>query len=595
MPTAVEPPISAATPLHVSGAQSFAVEIIEDEVGGEHECAVLFSIVDNPTDPKTLMCKIGFANNAWSCAAWCDRGFPLVDAVIERTGEDVTVHAPCFLTGDPAMQYKHQLVSIAKLPKGDPSPDSKSLEQTPYEQALRLPDLVSPATRTGASAITWSPAKRSNVRQWHDKPGWKGNPSIFRVTASRYPSLVPFPLDEDKTPTGMWSGNIELPAFESAFPAGKKFAPASQPNTSGLAAFRFEDLEVLGFRIDARKLGYELGYKKEAVLANLMEALVDPLNFHLSQPFSDVTRSAVSDFRYRAATYTVMVELLRYGKMKLQTAMPPLDTNDFQSQHELSVRILVGKVDDDTAQARDAATFVPTIFVDNPWSKVLGRGQLGYDKRLANFCVSGDRPLRPDGRLPKGDERPDGRPEDDKKPEPLGAVKKIVLATLSGRVGPANTLLELDCQPDAIPDWDSFEKVSTRLAFGPVSIAPMSWLQSDFDKVEYRRSFARSVVKDRFKEFSSVQVVPVGGKLKGKLPMQTNWITGTMKFGDNLDFARPTGTISLTFHAPESAPQGWKDLCTLLCVGREGTIVMPTGSWYRMRGSMDLALDDDLE
>ena len=82
-----------------------------------------------------------------------------------------------------------------------------------------------------------------------------------------------------------------------------------------------------------------------------------------------------------------MVELLRYGKMKLRQPLPSLRKDDYQSQHELLVRLLVGRVDDDTSQARDAAAFVPIIFVDNPWSKVLGRGVQGFDKRMADFCV----------------------------------------------------------------------------------------------------------------------------------------------------------------------------------------------------------------
>ena len=152
-------------------------------------------------------------------------------------------------------------------------------------------------------------------------------------------------------------------------------------DTFGVAAFRFEDVEVLGFRVDLRRLGHDDDKR--------LAALIDPLNFHLNpHQFSRATRSAVSDFRYRAASQTVMVELLRYGKMKLQETSPPLDVDDFQSQHELLARILVGRVDDDTAQARDPATFVPTIFVDNSWSKSLARSVQGFGKRMADFCIS---------------------------------------------------------------------------------------------------------------------------------------------------------------------------------------------------------------
>src|SRR4029077_19255627 len=97
----------------------------------------------------------------------------------------------------------------------------------------------------------------------------------------------------------------------------------------------------------------------------------------------------VTPFRFCAASTTLVIELIRYRKM-MQADSPGLTEEDFTSQHELAVRVVVGRVDDDTAQARCPAIFVPSIFVDNPWSKVVGRELLGYDKHLAHFCT-GDR------------------------------------------------------------------------------------------------------------------------------------------------------------------------------------------------------------
>ncbi len=91
------------------------------------------------------------------------------------------------------------------------------------------------------------------------------------------------------------------------------------------------------------------------------------------------------DFRYRVATPTLLIELLRYNRMRSKDPAPPMRLDDSQSQHELVVRLLVGRVDDDTAQASDPAVYVPAIFVDNAWSKALGRDMLGYDKRMADF------------------------------------------------------------------------------------------------------------------------------------------------------------------------------------------------------------------
>ena len=212
---------------------------------------------------------------------------------------------------------------------------------------LRGPDVVSPGTQVEAKAVTWSPKSRSNVKEW------KKHQSTFEVRASRYFRLAPPFPEKAQTPTRIWSGDIELPVWaDHKLPAGKAVT-MSRTETFGVAAFQFEDVEALGFRIDPRELGFndEKGLDR---LTGLMDELVKPLNFHLdlSDEFSAVTRSAVSDFRFSAATYTVIVELLRYGKMKQKKPTPPLTTNDVQSQHELIARILVGRVDDDTAQAR---------------------------------------------------------------------------------------------------------------------------------------------------------------------------------------------------------------------------------------------------
>jgi hypothetical protein len=577
--TALDPTISPSEPLLAAGNPPRAIEIIENK--GEY--AVLFSIVDNPDDPKTFWCRIGFANGAKPCAVWSDRGFPLGDAIIAPTEDNgLKVRAPCFLEKDPVIQYEHDLASITKLPQGQggDARDSSELAQTEYKQTFRGPDVVSPGTQVEAKAVTWSPKGRSNVKEWKDPQ------STFEVKPSRYFRLAPF-THEAATPKKMWSGNIELPVWGDQKLPDEKVVTMSRADTFGVAAFQFEDVEVLGFRIDPRDLGFndEEGLAK---LTGLMDELVKPLNFHLdlSDEFSAVTRSAVSDFRFSAATYTVIVELLRYGKMKQKKPMQPLKTDDVQSQHELIARILVGRVDDDTAQARDPATFVPTIFVDNSWSKILGRNVQGFDKRMANFSI-GEKVLRPDGRLAK----------DDKDPQPLGSITKIALAATTGGESGA-TLLKLDCPHETIKGWDAFVKVDPQLALAPVSVAPMSWLQTDFDGPEYRRAFARSVINNRFREYSSIQVSPVGAKhLKDVLQKQSTWITGTIKFGKNMLFAQPTGTIGLTFNADPSAPLAWRNLCKLFGIdeGKQGKLVMPTGTWYRTRCSLDMTIKNALD
>ncbi|MBV8340492.1 MAG: hypothetical protein JO343_11145 [Candidatus Eremiobacteraeota bacterium] len=352
----------------------------------------------------------------------------------------------------------------------------------------------------------------------------------------------------------------------------------------GAAAFRFEDVEVLGFRIDLNQHGSDV---EEA-----LTKLIEPLNFHLT-PGADTAgwAGAVSDFKYCPATCTIMLELLRYGQMKPRKPVPPLTLHDYESQHELLVRILVGRVDDDTAQARNPATFVPAVFVDNPWSKALGRDTLGYDKRMAMFCVMHKGTLSP--------LRSDGRLSADEEPEPLGSIKEIHLSTITGKDPAGETLLlKLDCPYQDFDDWATFDEIDPDLAWGAFPLAPIRWQQSDFDKREFRRSFALSVTTKTFKGFDSIQASPIGERrLHEEMPGQKTWITSRFAIDDGAQIARPSGIVELTLCANQAAPEAWCEiLCKMLGIapGESGTISLPSGSWYRMRCSMDLTVDDGL-
>ena len=574
LPPAVQPFLSPAAPLISSDDLPLAVEIIEDK--GEY--AVLFSVVNDLEAPTEFTCRIGFANGAKSCNVWTDRGFPLVDAAIERTKDNViAVHSPCFVGTNSAMQYKRETVLVAKLPRISRAPQSTLLSRTEYKQALRTPDIASPATHIGSVAIAWAPLSRSNVKKFERFQ------STYKANPSRYFDLRPFPHKPAK-PVGLWSGNIELPVWKDRDVSRGKLVTSSRSDTFGVAAFEFEDVEVLGFRIDPRRTN-----QGKLDLDKQLSELVAPLNFHRNlstNKFSAVTRSAVSDFQFKPAASTVMIELLHYGKMKLKIATQPLTTADYQSQHEFLARMIVGRVDDDTAQARDPATFVPAIFVDNPWSKSLGRTVQGFDKRMADFFVGTD-VLRPDGTVGASEKQ---------QPKPLGSISKIALTDKTGGKHGA-TLICLECPPEALDDR-AFETVDPGLALGPVPIAPMGWLQSDFDQAEYRRAFARSVAQGRFKEYNSIQVSPVGATgLRQQLERQTTWISGAMKFVSNVQFAQPNGTARLTFHTDSSSPKAWNDLCKLFGIdeGGKSHIIMPAGTWYRMRCSLNLNIKNGLD
>lgn len=578
-PTA--PILSLAEPFAPADARKWAIEVIEDG----KEIAVLVSTVDDADNPKRLVCQIGFANGSKSCSVWRDRGFPLVDAIIKVDRGDltvcVTVCAACFLA-PPEMNYEAKLISIKNIPLDDAG--SFAELATLYEQKLLVPDSAFPATRIIGKAVAWLP-ERSSVKELNDIR------LQFEVSSSRWPSLAFLKERDVEEPNKFWSGIVTLPQAPE-FPR-VPVERASRLPIFGEAEFRFEDVEVLGFRIDLTKYG--TGDEKR--LDDDLAELVKPLNFHLD-PLTDrnsrSTRSAVSDFQYRPASRMLALELVRYGKMKLKKPSLPFTLKDFQSQHELLVRILVGRVDDDTAQAHDAATFVPAIFVDNPWSKVLGRAVEGFDKRMADFCVKDVmdneklKPLRPDGRLLP----------DDKMPQPLMSIAQIRLAAKTGEEPSKHVLVDLDCPSPNADDKDVFDKIDLNLVFGTFPFPPMRWRQTDFDEVEFQRSFARSVVAQTLKGLRSIQVSPIGErKLQQELRAYTTWIKGAFTYDNDMRVARPNGTVRLTFHAGKYAPPAWKALCKLLGINeaRKDSISLPTGSWYRVRCSMDLKIDNGLD
>ncbi len=573
---AFQRPVALIPPPSPVRARFWAIEIIFDEAINEY--AVLLSTVDDAGQPAKLMCQLGFANGAKSCNVWRDRGFPLVDAIIRVSSDksELAICAPCFLEPD-EMHYEATLISIKNIMLVNNLGTSAELS-IPYEQQLQVPESAFPATRLDEKTVTWLP-QRSRVKEIKKA-------ELQFSWGSRWPSLAPLGQAGLK-PNKIWSGMIKLPEWHT----GSRRDPIlreSRRRLFGEAEFRFEDVEVLGFRIDLTKVCP--GDKKH--IDEGLAKLVKPLNFHLGPaagPHASATRSALSDFQYRPASRTLMLELLHYGKMKLKADTPPLAGKDFQSQHELALRINVGRVDDDTSQARDAATFVPAIFVDNPWSKVLGRAVQGFDKRLADFCIlhnGNARRLLPNGLLSA----------DDKERQPLGKIAQIGLVKRSGGEPNGQLLLELDC-PHREFDEDAFIRVNPRFVFNSFPF-PVHWRQTDFDEAQFRRSFARAVVTKTRYGFRSIQVSPIcEHKLRQELRAETAWLTGTFNFRDDVSFARPNGTVSLTFHAAEDAPAAWKELCKLLGIndGGNGCISLPGGSWYRIRCAMDFTGDNGLD
>lgn len=312
--------------------------------------------------------------------------------------------------------------------------------------------------------------------------------------------------------------------------------------------YRFTDVEILGFRID-------LGDRDGA--DQVLQDMVEPLNFHRAAEGRGQGWGAQA-FRWRAAARVVTIELLRYGRMYWGEA-PPQPGQPFTAQHELLLRVLVGRVDDDSAQARDPALFVPAIFVDNAWSRGVGRELQGFDKRPARFATAAG-VLDMTGRLPGHGQ-----------PEPLLAVNRVLQA--SGR---GAELLQLVLPPGA-DDPTLWADVRLLMGHGG-GWRGTRWRQGDFVHPLFRRGFAGRALGSDPAQMASVQAAPVDGR-----PLPSAWVRSTMVF-DRMLGAMPDGVARLRL-SPEHGPPAWRSLAALF---PEGEIALTGGAWYRARADMHL-------
>lgn len=594
-------PLLAGRQVGESGPLLLVVEVIEESREQERWTVLLSTQRTGPA--QALTCCIGFSNSPSVCDRWRDDGFRVVEAQISlsRDRRTLTVVAPYFPStggpGEAAMRLDDTLLKISGLHL-PPSPPSDTLsaneEANDYEQASEAADDRQPDLYVASRRASWRFRRLGVVRLM------RAAAPVVEVKAARHPSLLPFggPIQARcvQQRRGWVRGRTPIPevpppresdgksqAQDRSQPTDVRAGPQRmrRDRLYGDAAFRFEDVELLGFRIDLDEHG-------EAA-DRLLERLVAPLNFHLLKAAAgDDDARALSDFCYRPASRTISIELLRYGKMKLDRAVLPFRDGDYQFQHELLVRVLVGRVDDDTSQAHDPAVFVPVLFVDNPWSKVLGREVQGFDKQLADFMAPGPngslssrRPLRCDGRLQDGGER-----------VPLTSIAGVSLVSRMGTPG-SSPLLDIDGDFRVAEDLDAFVDVDLRLAVGSSALGGTRWRQQDFDAAEFRRSFARTVVTRDLLGFKSIQVSPVGNR-----DLPKTWITGDFVF-DDLQAVRPRGSVSLQFHplgaeGDSASESAWNRLVHLLGDGAGVNLTIASGDWYRIRCNMSFTLDDGL-
>ena len=178
---------------------------------------------------------------------------------------------------------------------------------------------------------------------------------------------------------------------------------------------------------------------------------------------------------------------------------------------------------------------------------------------------------------------------------PLTRIEEVRLTRSTGPDLSDLKILELDYpfHDDGNDDDDDFDEIDLGLALGMSSFAPTRWRQSDFGDLEFRRSFARQAIPKTLAGIRSVQVSPIGEPLFRKVQRsETTWINGNLALDGGARIARPNGTVGLTLWAEPSAPSQWRTFCSLLGIQEKARFSFPAGSWYRLRCSMDLDIDN---
>ena len=555
---------------------------------------VLVSTADSASQPTHLRCWIAFCNDVGHCDEFRDAGVPVIEAELclndSRTRLEVIAnHYP----KGPLGMIWSRLITIDGLQ----FEDAGGVESVPgrkmvYHQILPRPDLQRPGFDIVGYQQAWSPARRLMALD--------SETLTVCFEPAQFPdfnALFPSSTDATRVPDQVFGG-----WFDGGTPPAAKYsgAPVKLTNagTVGAPNYRFEDMELLGFRINVPPPadGADDAFIK----------LVEPLNFHRRKPDNPDWRG-IDDFEYRAATRAIVVELIRYGKMKYQGGTSVLGPDTYMSQHELLVRMLVGRVDQDGVQGRNPTTFVQSIFVDNPTSKAVGRDMQGYPKLLGSFCTdatadgTGNSPADRMLRAIAQDGTQGG------KRVPLHEVKAVCVATrIPEPELDHNKVLEFEYSIPEFPD-DNFNTFNDQWLSSIGGFVGAPWRQDDFDDPIFRRSFARTIVNQGLRRSRSVQVIPVTAE-DGEA--QT-WLTGTFALS-RIRVQQPPGIATLTFHRSPGG-KDWEALCNLLATlpersrtdsapagqgelpaGDKYSVSLPSGHWYRVKCNMDLTIDDGL-
>jgi hypothetical protein len=543
---------SGATDAVGPAPQAVVVEIFGDET--DPTCwSILLSVTPPTAHPAILHCVFGFSNDPAECDRLATLGLPVVEGKITFAQRNLSVDTAVYpprVAGAASTMKITRLLEIQNIdldPTASKPAGAKEPEFNPvYRTRQAVPDLACPDSEMVGREVDIRPIR------W-DEHSVQVGATIVDFRPVLYPDLSVL-FESTPQPAAMWTGRF---GKWEAFPQ-KTVTRFRRTSVFGPPSFVFDDVEIVGFRT-------ELPSASRLTDLRPADRIIAPLNFHLSD------RNAPVDFRYEAATTTVIIEMLRYGKMRAPHAQKPFTSDDSMAQHELLARLVVGRVDDDTAQARDAAVFVPTIFVDNPWSKAVGRQLQGFPKVLAEFRAGSTALMMDDATR-------------------LHEVTEVRLANRAGAdTAPKDAILTIDCPDASDGSAQEFEGPPLTSLFDTTLSRRAPWEQFDFDEAEFRRAFARTIVGYQFSGFRVIQVSPVVDGIK--LPKA--WVSGRCTVS-NLQVAFPTGVATLQFNIPDSSPPEWQALVTHL-LEKSGRMAFTTGDWYRVRCSMELQFDDGLE
>ena len=534
--------------------------------------AVLLSRVDGP---DRFRCELGFINRIKRADQLREVGLRMVEAPITTTEQhgawciEVLQPLASGAPGDPTGDWMIRIEGVRfELDTDQPDNPQGLRVDTRFEQTVASPALVGTDQNLSEKELQL-PVRRTRITS----PAIAAEAQVsfrLRAATTSHDAAPPQPIPVQPVDAPV-SGRFELAEAAGAV-ATTGLRPLLAPNPVRRVArpaaftptgFRFDDVELFGFRID-------LPQNEQS--QQVLDTMVNRLNFH-RQPHEWQPSRGAQAFRFRPASLSVAIELLRYGRMYWGEDERPRrlwPANEaYTSQHELLLRLLVGRVDDASTQARDPALYVPAIFVDNPWSKVVGRELQGFKKRLVRFCVD-DQPLTLDGYRLSGGER-----------VRLSQVNRVcAIDAIDDK--PGAPLLELTLPPGA-DDGRAWADLGGPADHGaPDPWRGARWRQRHFVDEEFRRGFAREVLTQGVDRLQSIQVTPVDHR---GLPRA--WITGTFGF-DSLQAVQPDGVATLTLgDLGGSCPRAWGLLKGLLPGGR---VSLPTGDWYHARGSLRMKI-----